>query len=604
MPPRRYYFRATDGSTLGPFNLNVVAEMIRADKVKANTPISIDGQDFRQMKSFPELATLLSVDVETDMPDDPDLAGVVESAPLYTGSFSEVSLPKLLYHFIAAKTTGRLLVTNQSVKKEMYFVNGKLVAAISNLKRDQLGQHLVRKDVLTEEQLEKVLDEVTHREERLGDHLIQHGLIGPHDLFQYLTEQLKEKLYEVFNWRVGNYAFYEGDEFKGSLLPMNQNPWELLSEGMRAGYDLAELEELLGPYFDYILVAKENKIVHINQLALLPLELKVFKATKSYRSFGEILDRLGGDDKKNRMVLATVYMGLELDLLTFGEKAESADLPGDLEAADQWDISMASAPDPEPYEDDVGADIPSGILATPPLSRGDQKLLKKLNDYKDMDFFQRLGLERTASSSDVGKAFLGLARTYHPDHIPAEVPEDSRDLYQQIFSLINEAQQKLSNDASRAEYLEALEAGHKEDQVDVSSILEAESTFQRGEVLLNARKYDQALKEFEEAVELNPDEGEFHIYRGYTLYMTRPSPDSRVRNNCIEIINKGLQMRDNEVAVGYLFLGRIYKSAGQKDNARKMYKRALGIDRGLVEASRELRLMEMRKEKKGFFKRR
>ena len=109
MPPRRYYFRSTDGSSLGPFNLTIVAEMIRADKVKANTPVSLDGQNFKPMKSFPELATLLSVETESDIPDHPD-DDLLEAAPLYSGSFIEVSLPKLLYHFIAAKVTGRLLV--------------------------------------------------------------------------------------------------------------------------------------------------------------------------------------------------------------------------------------------------------------------------------------------------------------------------------------------------------------------------------------------------------------------------------------------------------------------------------------------------------------
>ena len=81
MPPRRYYFRSKDGSTLGPVSLNVVAEMIRSDKVKANTPVSADGDDFRPMKSFPELATLLSVDVESAMsgsPDEADLQKLLE----------------------------------------------------------------------------------------------------------------------------------------------------------------------------------------------------------------------------------------------------------------------------------------------------------------------------------------------------------------------------------------------------------------------------------------------------------------------------------------------------------------------------------------------
>jgi len=601
MPPRRYYFRSTDGSSLGPFNLNIVAEMIRADKVKANTPVSLDGQDFKPMKSFPELATLLSVETESDIPGLSD-DDIIESTPLYSGSFTEVSLPKLLYHFIAAKVTGRLLVSNQVVKKELFLVNGKLVAAISNLKRDRLGQHLLRKGVISQDQLDDILDRASNRDERLGEYLIQNKVVEPHELFVHLSDQLKEKVYEVFSWRVGSYAFYEGQEYKGSILPMNQNPWELISEGVRQGYELPEFETLFEQYLDYVLLKVENKTLHINQLDLHPLELKVFKAASSQRALRDILARDGGDEKKDKVILGTIYMGLELELLTFGEKYESVqDLPGDSAAAAEWDLSMTADDSGLQAE---GDDLLSmGILATPPVSRQEQKLLEKLNKIKEQDFFERLGLERTASSSDVSRSFLDAARIYHPDQIPGDIPDSTRDLYTQIFSLLNEAHQKLSDDKARSDYLEALESGLDDSQVDVGNIIEAENCFQRGEVLLGARKYEQALGEFEKAIQLNPDEGEFHIYRGYAGFMSNTSSDSAVKNHCINTINTGLKMRGGEVAMGFLFLGRIYKAGGDKEMSVKMFKKAVNLDRGLVEASRELRLMSMRSEKKGLFRR-
>lgn len=600
MPPRRYYFRSTDGCSLGPFNLNIVAEMIRAEKVKANTPVSLDGRDFKPMKSYPELATLLSVETDGDIPDLPD-DDLIEAAPLYSGSFTEVSLPKLLYHFIAAKVTGRLLVTNQVVKKELFLVNGKLVAAVSNLKRDRLGQHLLRKGVISQEQLDGILDEASNRDERLGEYLIQNKIIEPHDLFVHLSEQLKEKVYEVFSWRVGNYAFYEGQEYKGSILPMNQNPWELISEGVRQGYELSEFEVLFEQFMDYVVLGLENKTLHVNQLDLRPLELKVFKDASSQRTLRDILARYGGNEAKDKIILGTVYMGLELDLLTFGEKFESVqDLPGDMAAAADWDMSM-SADDLESTETED--ELAMGLQATPPVSRQEQKLLEKLNNIKDQDFFERLALERTASSSDVSRAFLSAARTYHPDQIPSDIPDSTRDLYTQIFSLLNEAQQRLSDDDSRREYLDALESGLDDSQVDVGNIIEAENSFQRGEVLLGARKYEQALGEFEKAVKLNPEEGEFHIYEGYARFMASTNNDSSLTNHCINLIHKGLKMRGNELAMGFLFLGRIYKTGGDKEKAVKMFKKAVSLDRGLVEASRELRLINMRSEKKGLFRR-
>jgi Tfp pilus assembly protein PilF len=68
-------------------------------------------------------------------------------------------------------------------------------------------------------------------------------------------------------------------------------------------------------------------------------------------------------------------------------------------------------------------------------------------------------------------------------------------------------------------------------------------------------------------------------------------------------IFKGLKMRGNKVASGFLFLGRIEKKLGNNENARKMFKKALDIEPNNAEAASELRLSTKRKEKKGFWKR-
>ena len=121
----------------------------------------------------------------------------------------------------------------------------------------------------------------------------------------------------------------------------------------------------------------------------------------------------------------------------------------------------------------------------------------------------------------------------------------------------------------------------------------------RGENLLKARKYQAALEAFSQAVGLNPDEGEFHVYRGFAMFMARGDDDAGHRRTCQEMILKGLQMRDNQLAIGFYFLGLIEKHAGDNERAAKMFRKALRLDGKLLEASRELRLLQKRTEKKG-----
>lgn len=610
MAPRQYFFRATDGSRIGPVSLNAVAEMIQGGKVKANTPISIDGENFKPMKSLPEMATLLSVDV--DLPDASEGDDIFETPATYSGDITQVSIPKLMYHFTAAKANGRLLLTNQAVRKEVFLVNGKPVAVRSGLERDRLSSHLVRAGVLDGAKMKAVLAQLEGNEDRLADYLVQRRLIQPHQLFEQLRQRLLETIYEVFAWRVGTYAFYDGQEYNGSLLPLNLNPWEVIAQGVRSGYDLEELRALLEPLRNRILLPRNNDHVHVSKLQLHPSELKVFKSVTAGRTLGGILDRLGGDDRSDQMVLTMVYMGIELELIGIGEEivADPIDGAGG-EAGDEWDAMLGeaftaeseSAAEPAAAGGGAAAAATDAIQPTPALSRQEQTLLEVLNELKEQNHFERLGLERDATTAQASKAFMQVGRQYHPDNVPQDASEQHRELASSIFALLNDAHQTLSNDAKREEYAAALDAGFEDGEVDVSNIMESESLFQKAEILIGNRKYREAKDLLQQAIELNPDEGEFYIYLGFATYFADPSPSSMMRTQCFNQIKRGLKMRDDNVSNGYLFLGRIHKASGEPEKASKAFKKALSIDRNNLEASRELRVLSMRSgKKKGLFR--
>jgi tetratricopeptide (TPR) repeat protein len=383
---------------------------------------------------------------------------------------------------------------------------------------------------------------------------------------------------------------------------MNLSPWEVIVEGIRQGYEHGELKEVLQPYENRFLLPGNYQHVHPSQLGLLPVEIKVFNLASPHRTIGGLLSRIGVTPEAEKRALSMMYLGLELGLLTLGEEAQGVvSSPEDIEAAKQWDEEIEPAE--ERLDGQVEREVPGGFTATPPVSSEEESLLKELNELKGKNFFERLGLDTTVGSAAVSKAFLDVARTYHPDNVPHDAPERVRGLYSEIFALLNEAQQKLTDDGSRAAYLEALESGLEDDQVDVGYIIEAENIFAKGEALLNARKYTQAMEQFDEAIKRNAEEGEFYIYRGYAMFMARPAPETSFVQQCIQEIGRGLKMRGNNVAAGFLFLGRIQKKLGNQKDAKKFFEKVLSIEPNHKEASSELRLMSMRKEKKGFWRR-
>lgn len=67
-------------------------------------------------------------------------------------------------------------------------------------------------------------------------------------------------------------------------------------------------------------------------------------------------------------------------------------------------------------------------------------------DWLEKDFYQVLGVPKTASTSDVKKAYRKLARDLHPDHNPGDTDAETR------FKEVSEAYQVLADEGKRKEY--------------------------------------------------------------------------------------------------------------------------------------------------------
>ena len=129
-----------------------------------------------------------------------------------------------------------------------------------------------------------------------------------------------------------------------------------------------------------------------------------------------------------------------------------------------------------------------------------------------------------------------------------------------------------------------------------SRALEAESWFRKGTELMKLKRYDEAVEAFGMSAHQDPNEGEYVAHLGYALYLSNPD-DETVRKEALEDIARGVKLSpDRELS--YVYLGRIFKVQGDLDNARKLFERALKIRPKCRQAAQEIRLMDMRDQKK------
>ncbi|MBS2025016.1 MAG: DnaJ domain-containing protein [Deltaproteobacteria bacterium] len=212
-----------------------------------------------------------------------------------------------------------------------------------------------------------------------------------------------------------------------------------------------------------------------------------------------------------------------------------------------------------------------------------QALLLKI---EKANHFEALGLTRAATAGDVKRTFVLLARDLHPDTV-TDGNSPLRQLKERLFSRVNEASGVLQDEKRRKEYEEELDG--KSANVDVARIFAAEEAFQKGEIMIKARKYKEGLALVEEAITLNDQEAEFYAWRGWAKFLISTDRKKEVVQSVADC-KKAISMIPVCVPA-HLFIAQMSKAMGDLKVAEQYFKKVLELDPKHVDAQRELRLM-------------
>ena len=131
----------------------------------------------------------------------------------------------------ASSWTGALSVTARNTRRTIYFRNGEVRTASSNLAEDRLGQILYRFGIITRQQMDQALAKVGPGS-KMGQVLVQMGAVTAPDLYRWVTRQVEEIFYALLLVREGEFYFErDGKEPAGANLALPTQ--SLLLEGCR-----------------------------------------------------------------------------------------------------------------------------------------------------------------------------------------------------------------------------------------------------------------------------------------------------------------------------------------------------------------------------------
>jgi hypothetical protein len=520
------------------------------------------------------------------------------------GSLASESPLHLYYLAAAAGASGRLTVGSETRSYALVFRKGGVEHAASAEPQEGLGPFLVREGALDAAKLAEA--------EAAGGDLLStlasRKLVDPAATFQLLQRHGAGLVWRAMAVEAGSWRWEPGIAPPPSSFPLGSR-WGMLCDAVRR-LDEAGVRRRLGARARRA-ASRSGGRVTIADLKLTPQEARACGAFDGQRSVEELA---AGRPDEAELLLRVALLLAEAELLAFGTERAAPPAPGAAPATATTAATGASAPPraaPVPPARPAAKPGPPASAAPPrappaarpaavpaaasPAPAAPPKPAASLSDLRafheklqSADHFQALGVQPEATAAQVKMAYFQLAKTYHPDAGSPEEAAEARKLRSDIFARLGEAWAVLGDDERRAHYLEEMKGGGPA-SVDVMAILQAEQVFHAATLLVKARKFEEAAKKLDEAIQLNAEEPEFGIWRAWAAFHLVPSEQrSRQVVAASQAIEAGLRLAPRCVS-GYLFLGRMAKLAGDAAAAERHFKRGLEVDPGNAELKSELR---------------
>ena len=510
-----------------------------------------------------------------------EAAESAESEPSERGDFRTRPFPELLAALHKRRATGALLLRRDKVKKIVFFRHGLPESVKSNRLSECLGRVMVRERMISEADCEASLKRMKAEGRQQGTVLIEMGCISPHNLRYALELQLRLKLLDVFGWTRGEYRFDPRASPPPETVRLEMSPAAIIYEGLRRTFDQKRLDAVLGEVAGQYVHPAPDPLFAAQDMGLGEEEtglLAAMDGTKTVRD----LRRLGP--------LTALETDRFLYALSVSGMVELRPERRALAAVPSLRPVTSSRPSPDrPWDDDE--EVLELEEEVPPDEEIHQRerLLGTLAAMKRMDFFELLGVHHDAPSEAVRRAAVELLREYRLD-IPAQSAEVQA-AADQVAALVREAHDTLVDPARRARYREELGQGGIRHEVGeaVGRMLEAESAFRRGEQLLAAGEMPAAHAAFEEAVQLQPDEGEFLAMLGWTVFRRAPT-DAEAGADALAMLTQAVE-KSPALDRAHLYKGHVHKGLGQAAEAQAEYEKAVECNPGCTEALRELSIL-------------
>ncbi|HLG20171.1 MAG TPA: DUF4388 domain-containing protein [Bdellovibrionota bacterium] len=506
-------------------------------------------------------------------------------AELTQGDFLKTPFPAVLWRLAGLKFTGVLEAKRGEVSKKIFLENGHPVSAESNLLHETIGKFLVEQKQITPEQEQSALVQSLEKGKPLGEILLSMGAIDPARLYESLQENLAGKILDVFSWDRGEFSAAEDTTFLERITPLKTATVRLILRGIESSFPLSRLEaEGFGkPGRTYRLVSKAPRDAEILQLTTEEVKaLKTLKEGQTVESFAT--SQNVSEETARRRMYAFHLFGL-LEEASAGTRELSLD---ELVGA-----TLLQALKPVEPAKSVEKTDPETLALANEIASDHMKLMS-------LNYFELLGAEETATAVAIRDKFMEFAVRYSPSKFRAPALGEFRDRADEILLRGVKAFGTLSEFESKTKYIDKLKAERRKVEEGgkkktaggafriQTTLLDADSQFQKGMKFLKDKKYEKAVEFFQYAADIDARQAQYVAYLGWTTFQQSPERNVKAAD---ELLRRARDIKPESDAAAYL-LGKFLLAQNRQDEAMPHLKKAVELNPKDIDMVRELRNAE------------
>lgn len=498
-----------------------------------------------------------------------------------SGDIQQMTIPWLFQDIRARSKTGTAVFdyiqyqTAEKTVKKVYFKNGDITFAASNLKEDWLGRSLVRAGKLTGQQCAASEELVSKTGKKQGAILVELGFLTPQALVDGVKLQVKQIILSLFRVHMGTYRFDEAPLPMADIIPLQMSTGNVILEGVTSLEWQAIRKSLPAP--TTIVRPATDPSCLFQDASLNEEQRTVFSFIDGKRSIEEICGLSGVGDFN---ALKAVYLLLSLRMAEIGKIKTDAEMEFAREAVREA-VRPAREKKEEKRPEEPSRPAEPEVVAT-------REMIQEAYDaLAARDHYHVLGVTVTSTAQQIKHAYFRLAKSYHPDRHFDPAMADMKSKLEALFDRIHKAYTILSDQVRRAEYDAAAAKKAAQPQRPAASddfvehrgedyqehykenAVRASEQFNSGMREFKTGNYWGAVESFTWATRLDPIKAPYFYYQGLCL-MNIP----RRKHEAEESLQKAIEIDPTRIEY-HIELSNLYLKSGLKTKALGVLNNAL-----------------------------